>query len=167
MSVTLTLSEQEVCLTLLHITSTGNWILNLTLAQLCYILIALSRQKDNTLPHNTMCNHHSLRKQDSKQTLWDQERQAHNFTGQVHCEQSHKSYCLTLKVLNFWTFTSYCCLKPLWSDMGEVVPARTSPTLHPPSPPTVHQLSRLALYELIPSVLFKFPSVAVDRAIKS
>ena len=32
--------------------------------------------------------------------------------------------------------------------MGEVVPARTSPTLHPPSPPTVHQLSRLARYEL-------------------
>ena len=32
--------------------------------------------------------------------------------------------------------------------MGEVVPARTSLTLHPPSPPTVHQLSRLALYEL-------------------
>ena len=29
--------------------------------------------------------------------------------------------------------------------MGEVVPARTSPTLHPPSPPTVHLLSRLAL----------------------
>ena len=33
--------------------------------------------------------------------------------------------------------------------MGEVVLARTSPTLHPPFPPTVHQLSRLALYELI------------------
>ena len=33
--------------------------------------------------------------------------------------------------------------------MGEVVPARTSPTLHPPSPPTVHQLLRLALSELI------------------
>ena len=32
--------------------------------------------------------------------------------------------------------------------MGEVVPARTSPTLHPPSPPTVHHLPRLALYEL-------------------
>ena len=29
--------------------------------------------------------------------------------------------------------------------MGEVVPARTSPTQHPSSPPTVHQLSRLAL----------------------
>ena len=28
-------------------------------------------------------------------------------------------------------------LKPLWSGMGEVVPARTSPTLHPPFPPTV------------------------------
>ena len=52
---------------------------------------------------------------------------------------------LTLTVLNFWKFTSYCSSKPLWSGMGEVVPARTSPTLHPPSPPTVHQLSRLAL----------------------
>ena len=52
---------------------------------------------------------------------------------------------LTLKVLNFWKFTCYCSLKPLWSGMGEVVPARTSPTLHPPSPPIVHQLSWLAL----------------------
>ena len=52
---------------------------------------------------------------------------------------------LALQVLNFWKFTSYCSLKPLWSGMGEVVPARTSPTLHPPSLPTVHQLSRLAL----------------------
>ena len=51
---------------------------------------------------------------------------------------------LTLTVLNFWKFTSYCSLKPLWSGMGEVVPARTSPTLHPPSPPTMHQLSWLA-----------------------
>ena len=56
-----------------------------------------------------------------------------------------KSPSLTPKVLNFWKFTSYCSLKPLWSGMGEVVPARTSPTLHPPSPPTVHQLSQLAL----------------------
>ena len=55
---------------------------------------------------------------------------------------------LTLKVLNFWKFTSYCSLKSLWSGMGEVVPARTSPTLHPPSPPTVHQLSQLALWEI-------------------
>ena len=31
------------------------------------------------------------------------------------------------------------------------MPARTLPTLHPPSPPTVHQLSRLALLELINS----------------
>ena len=45
---------------------------------------------------------------------------------------------LTLTVLNFSKFTSYCSLKPLWSGMGEVVLARTSPTLHPPSPPTVH-----------------------------
>ena len=32
-----------------------------------------------------------------------------------------------------WISNSYCSLKPLWSGMGEVVPARTSPTLHPPS----------------------------------
>ena len=41
---------------------------------------------------------------------------------------------VTLKVLNFWKFTCYCSLKPLWSGIGEVVPACTSPTLHPPSP---------------------------------
>ena len=52
---------------------------------------------------------------------------------------------LTLNVLNFWKLTSYCSLKPLWSGMGEVVPARTSPTLYPRPPPTVHQLSWLAL----------------------
>ena len=59
------------------------------------------------------------------------------------------SQTLKLKVLNFWKFTSYCSLKPLWSGMGEVVPAHTSPTLHPPSPSIVHQLSWLALWELI------------------
>ena len=66
---------------------------------------------------------------------------------------------LTLKVLNFWKFTSYCSLKLLWSGMGEVVLARTSPTLHPPSPPTVHQLSQLALWEL------SFLSVSAARVI--
>ena len=45
----------------------------------------------------------------------------------------------------FLKFTSYCSLKPLWSGMGEKVLAHTSLTLHPPSPPTEHQLSRLAL----------------------
>ena len=60
-------------------------------------------------------------------------------------QQQMQPYKLTLKVLNFWEFTSYCSLKPLWSGMGEVVPACTSPTLHPPSPPAVHQLPRLAL----------------------
>ena len=57
-----------------------------------------------------------------------------------------KHHILTLKVLNFWTFTStwsgwnfdsYCSLKPLCSGIGEVVPARTLPTLPPPSPRTV------------------------------
>ena len=60
-------------------------------------------------------------------------------------QQESQTQNLTLTVLNFWKFTSYCSLKPLWSGMGEVVPARTSPTLHPPSPPTVYQLSWLAL----------------------
>ena len=32
---------------------------------------------------------------------------------------------------------SYCSLKPLWSGIGEVVPARISLTRHPPSPPTL------------------------------
>ena len=36
-----------------------------------------------------------------------------------------------------WISDSYCSLKPLLSGMGEVVPARTSPTLLPPSPRTV------------------------------
>ena len=53
---------------------------------------------------------------------------------------------LTLKVLNVWKFTwkwngwfsdSHCSVKPLWSGIGKVVPAHTSLTLHPPSPPTV------------------------------
>ena len=35
------------------------------------------------------------------------------------------------------SFDSYCSIKPLCSGMGEVVPARTSPTLLPPSPRTV------------------------------
>ena len=35
-------------------------------------------------------------------------------------------------------FLNFCSLEPLWGwALGEVVPARTSPTLHPPSPPTV------------------------------
>ena len=36
---------------------------------------------------------------------------------------------------------NYCSLKPLCSGMGEVVLARTSPTLLPPSPHTVLSLS--------------------------
>ena len=63
----------------------------------------------------------------------------------IICLRHKPMIILTLKVLNFWKFTSYCSLKPLWSGMGEVVPARTSLTLHPPSPPIVHQLSQLAL----------------------
>ena len=39
------------------------------------------------------------------------------------------------------SFDSYCSLKPLCSGKGEVVPARTSPTLPPPSPRTVLSLS--------------------------
>ena len=75
---------------------------------------------------------------------------------------------LTLTVLNFWKFTSYCSLKPLWSGMGKLVPARTSPTLHPPSPSTVHQLSRLALEELITDIIsanFSFYTADANPAV--
>ena len=57
---------------------------------------------------------------------------------------------LTLKVLYFWKFTSYCNLKPLWSGMGEVVPARTSPTLHPPFPPTTSIVTTSTLRVKLP-----------------
>ena len=40
-----------------------------------------------------------------------------------------------------WISDSYCSIKPLCSGMGEVVPARSSPTLLPPSPRTVLSLS--------------------------
>ena len=40
-----------------------------------------------------------------------------------------------------WISDSYCSIKPLCSGMGEVAPARTSPTLLPPSPHTVLSLS--------------------------
>ena len=40
-----------------------------------------------------------------------------------------------------WISDSYCNIKPLCSGMGEVVLARTSPTLLPPSPRTVLSLS--------------------------
>ena len=39
--------------------------------------------------------------------------------------------------MGWWISDSDCSTKPLWSGMGEVVPARTSPTLHPPFPPTL------------------------------
>ena len=39
------------------------------------------------------------------------------------------------------SLNSYCSLKPLCSGMGEAVPARTLPTLLPPSPRTVLSLS--------------------------
>ena len=44
---------------------------------------------------------------------------------------------------------SYCSLKPLCSGMGEVVPARTSPTLLPPSPRTVLSLSGFKVSQCI------------------
>ena len=62
---------------------------------------------------------------------------------------------LALKVLDFWnsfrnriggSLTVTVSLKPLWSGMGEVVPARTLPTLHPPCPPTVLSWSCLKFH---------------------
>ena len=47
------------------------------------------------------------------------------------------------------SFDSYCSLKPLCSGMGEVVPARTSTTLLPPSPRTVLSLSCFKVLQCI------------------
>ena len=77
--------------------------------------------------------------------IWTQWDSNPVLTSILQLAGEHETYLLTLKVLNFWyslgnvvsgSLDSYCILKPLWSGMGEVVPARTSPTLHPPSPPT-------------------------------
>ena len=48
-----------------------------------------------------------------------------------------------------WISDSYCSLKPLCSGMGEVVPARTSPTLLPPSPRTMLSLSCFKVLQCI------------------
>ena len=50
--------------------------------------------------------------------------------------------------------------------MGEVVPDRTSPTLYPPSPPTVHQLSQLALWELINVTLISYNQYVITNTLK-
>ena len=50
---------------------------------------------------------------------------------------------------NGWISDSYCSLKPLCSGMGEVVPARTSPTLLPPSPRTVLSLPCFKMLQCI------------------
>ena len=74
---------------------------------------------------------------------------------------------LTLKVLNFWKFTSYFSLKPLWLGMGEVVPARTSLTLHSPSPPTVHQLSWHTYTTAVSSSLFQHHTIVFPQTAKA
>ena len=50
---------------------------------------------------------------------------------------------------NGWISDSYCSLKPLCSGMGEVVPARTLPTLLHPSPRTVLSLSCFKVLQCI------------------
>ena len=62
----------------------------------------------------------------------------------AHGDVSYFIITLTLQGLSAGvsgSLDSYCSLKPLCSGRGEVVPARTSPTLLPPSPCTVLSLS--------------------------
>ena len=67
----------------------------------------------------------------------------------------HKIFCLLTLTLPgpsagvSGSLDSYCSLKPLCSGMGEVVPARTSPTLLPPSPRTVLSLSCINVLQCI------------------
>ena len=53
------------------------------------------------------------------------------------------------KIMTKGEIYSYYCLKPLCSGMGKVVPARTSPTLLPPSPRTVLSLSCFKVLQCI------------------
>ena len=50
--------------------------------------------------------------------------------------KSAKSLKIHLE-MDWWISDIYCSLNPLWSGMGEVVLASTSPILHPPSPPNM------------------------------
>ena len=73
-------------------------------------------------------------------------------TRHIPCNlEGHSIWCctrLTHTALNFWKLTSYCSLKPLWSGMEEVVLGSYLADPTSPIPPTVHQLSWLALSEL-------------------
>ena len=110
------------------------------------VLVAIHLQSPGwqSTPHGTICLilvlcHPRVKRgvvHDAECPYWDQAQLS------IQLNSAKK---LTLKVLNFWKFTRCCSLKPLWSGMREVVLARTSPTLHSPSPLTVHQLSQLAL----------------------
>ena len=66
---------------------------------------------------------------------WQETRQKTGTQGFQRLVHGHIKAVISFKC-------SYCSLKPLWSGMGDAVPARTSPTLHPPSPPTVQSFVR-------------------------
>ena len=76
------------------------------------------------------------------------------FLKDVETAQCDSKLCLTLTLpgpsagVN-GSLDSYCSLKPLCLGMGEVVPARTSPTLLPPSPRTVLSLSSFIVLQCI------------------
>ena len=72
----------------------------------------------------------------------------------IHNSQVKNRFVLTLTLPGpsagvSGSLDSYCSLKPLCSGMGEVVPARTSPTLLPPSPRTVLSLSCFKVLQCI------------------
>ena len=87
-------------------------------------------------------------------TLWRAQGANQRPYALLHIGARRAIHCATGVVLNTLTLTlpspsagvsgsldSYCSWKPLCSGMGEVVPARTLPTLLPPSPRTVLSLS--------------------------
>ena len=65
----------------------------------------------------------------------------HSKETHTHTHTPFNTYTAKPVCWNGWISDSYCSLTPLCSGMGEVVPARTSPTLLPPSPRTVLSLS--------------------------
>ena len=73
---------------------------------------------------------------------------------EIRCINAMSKFILTLTLPGpsagvSGSLDSYSSLKPLCSGMGEVVPARTSPTLLPPSPRTVLSLSCFKVLQCI------------------
>ena len=100
-----------------------------------YLYLVFIRWNQNVLNHWCALCHFAV-----LHVLWRNKEHTFNI---VRLEWNMKLwYALTLTLPGpaagvGGSLTVYCSIKPVCSGLGEVVPARTSPTLLPPSPCTV------------------------------